>query len=106
MDKPQQYNTGHPHAAPNFRNLIIKPMWMTMKTALRTVPFLGRLGLLKNNYHGQEVTMTDDFTQSRIGGGHLSEGHTYAADRESTDLLPFLERPVTCLLYTSPSPRD
>ena len=67
MDKSQQYNTGHPHAAPNFRNLIIKPMWMTMKTALRTVPFLGRLGLLKNNYHGQEVTMTDDFTQSRIG---------------------------------------
>ena len=51
MDKSQQYNTGHPHAAPNFRNLIIKPMWMTMKTALRTVPFLGRLGLLKNNYH-------------------------------------------------------
>ena len=97
MDKSQQYNTGHPHAAPNFRNLIIKPMWMTMKTALRTVPFLGRLGLLKNNYHGQEVTMTDDFTQARIGGDHLSEGHTYAADRESTDLLPFLERPVTVM---------
>ena len=97
MDKSQQYNTGHPHAAPNFRNLVIKPMWMTMKTALRTIPFLGRLGLLKNNYHGQKVTMTDEFTEARIGDNHLSEGHTYAADRESTDLLPFLERPVTVM---------
>ena len=59
--------------------------------------FPRKTGLLKNNYHGQEVTMTDEFTQARIGGDHLSEGHTYAADRESTDLLPFLERPVTVM---------
>ena len=29
------YNTGHPHATPSFRNLVIKPMWITLKTALR-----------------------------------------------------------------------
>ena len=72
-------------------------MWITLKTALRTVPFLGRVSWLRNNYHGQEVVMSDEFTQSRIGEGHLSDGHTYAADRESTDLLPFLERPVTVM---------
>ena len=82
------YNTGHPHAVPNFRNLVIRPMWITLKTALRTVPFLGRVSWLRNNYHGQEVVMSDEFTQSRIGEGHLSDGHTYSADRESTDLLP------------------
>jgi len=37
------YNTGHPHATPNFRNLVIKPMWITMKTALRTVLTLVKL---------------------------------------------------------------
>ena len=97
MNDRQEYNTGHPHATPNFRNLIIRPMWITMKTALRTVPFLGRLGILKNNYHGKQVNLKDDFTLSRIGDNHLSEGHTYSADRESTDLLPFLERPVTVM---------
>ena len=97
MNDEQEYNTGHPHAIPNFRNLIIRPMWITMKTALRTVPFLGRLGILKNDYHGKQVNLKDDFTLSRIGDDHLSEGHTYSADRESTDLLPFLERPVTVM---------
>ena len=97
MNDRQEYNTGHPHATPNFRNLIIRPMWITMKTALRTVPFLGRLGILKNNYHGKQVNLKDDFTLSRIGDDHLSEGNTYSADRESTDLLPFLERPVTVM---------
>ena len=46
-------NTGHPHATPNFRNLVIRPMWMTLKTALRTIPFVGRLAILKNDYHGK-----------------------------------------------------
>ena len=87
MDKAQQYNTGHPHAVPNFRNLIIKPMWMTMKTALRTVPFLGKLGLLKNNYHGQEVTMTDEFTQARIGA-IIFQKATHTPLIESPRLLP------------------
>mgnify|MGYP001182613371 FL=1 len=96
-ERVAEYNTGHPHASPNFRNLIIKPMWMTMKTALRTVPFLGKLRFLKNDYHGQQLNMIDEFNQNRIGDSHLSDGHTYSADRESTDLLPFLERPVTVM---------
>ena len=37
---PDEYNTGHPRATPNFRNLVLRPMWMTLKTALRTFPFL------------------------------------------------------------------
>ena len=91
------YNTGHPHATPNFRNLVLKPMWMTMKTALRTVPYLGKAKFLKNNYHAQEAVMMDDFTAERIGSDHPSHGHQYAPDRESTDVMPFLERPVTVM---------
>ena len=41
----------HPHGTPSFRNLIVRPMWITLKTALRTVPFLGKLRFLKNDYH-------------------------------------------------------
>ena len=33
----------HPHGPPSFRNLVVRPMWITLKTALRTVPFLGKL---------------------------------------------------------------
>ena len=32
----------HPRAQPNFRNLIIRPLWMSMKTALRTFPIIGK----------------------------------------------------------------
>ena len=38
----------HPHGTPSFRNLIARPMWITLKTALRTVPFLGKLKFLKS----------------------------------------------------------
>ena len=48
---PDEYNTGHPRATPNFRNLVLRPMWMTLKTALRTFPFVGRLWFLRNEYH-------------------------------------------------------
>ncbi len=91
------YNTGHPHATPNFRNLVIKPMWITLKTALRTVPYIGKAKFLKNNYHGQTANLTDEFTLNRIGEDHPSSGQIYAADRESSPALPFLERPVTIM---------
>ena len=91
------YNTGHPHATPNFRNLVIKPMWITMKTALRTVPYIGKAKFLKNNYHGQQTNLTDEYTLERIGDSHPSSGQVYAADRESSPALPFLERPVTIM---------
>ena len=41
----------HPHGTPSFRNLVVRPMWITLKTALRTVPFLGKLKFLKSGYH-------------------------------------------------------
>jgi formate hydrogenlyase subunit 6/NADH:ubiquinone oxidoreductase subunit I len=92
-----EYNTGHPHATPNFRNLVIRPMWITMKTALRTIPYIGKAKFLKNNYHNQRANMMDEFTSQRIGNNHPSKGHIYSADRESSPALPFLERPVTIM---------
>jgi formate hydrogenlyase subunit 6/NADH:ubiquinone oxidoreductase subunit I len=97
MIENQEYNTGHPHATPNFRNLVIKPMWITMKTALRTVPYIGKAKFLRNNYHTQEATMADEFTINRVGKNHPSVGQIYSADRESSPVLPFLERPVTIM---------
>ena len=90
-------NTGHPHATPNFRNLVIRPMWMTLKTALRTVPFLGRLGLLRNDYHGKSASMVDPTTRERVGVDHPTLWQKFAADRETSEIMPFLERPVTVM---------
>ncbi len=90
-------NTGHPHATPNFRNLVIRPMWMTLKTALRTVPFLGRLGFLRNDYHGKSASMVDPATRERVGVDHPTLWQKFAADRETSEIMPFLERPVTVM---------
>ncbi|MBR84670.1 MAG: hypothetical protein CMA85_01830 [Euryarchaeota archaeon] len=90
-------NTGHPHATPNFRNLIIRPMWMTLKTALRTVPFLGSLGFLRNDYHGKSASMVDPTTRERVGVDHPTLWQKFAADRETSEIMPFLERPVTVM---------
>ena len=97
----------HPHGTPSFRNLVVRPMWITLKTALRTVPFLGKLKFLKSGYHAQSADMLDPETARRVGESHPSSGQKFSADRETSQLMPFVERPVTvCLLYTSPSPRD
>ena len=90
-------NTGHPHATPNFRNLVIRPMWMTLKTALRTVPFVGKARFLKNDYHGKPATMVDTVTKERVGSDHPSVGQSFAADRETSQVMPFVERPVTVM---------
>jgi len=87
----------HPHGTPSFRNLIVRPMWITMKTALRTVPFLGKLRFLKNDYHGQAADMIDDRTRTRVGKAHPSISQRFAADRETSQLMPFVERPVTVM---------
>ena len=52
---------------------------------------------MKNNYHGQQANLTDEYTLERIGENHPSSGQVYAADRESSPALPFLERPVTIM---------
>ncbi len=89
--------TYHPHGTPSFRNLIVRPMWITMKTALRTVPFLGKLRFLKNDYHGQAADMVDDRTRTRVGKDHPSASQRFSADRETSQLMPFVERPVTVM---------
>ena len=87
----------HPHGTPSFRNLIVRPMWITMKTALRTVPFLGKLKILKNDYHGQPADMLDPETRRRVGEEHSSAYQKFSADRETSPIMPFVERPVTVM---------
>ena len=87
----------HPHGTPSFRNLVVRPMWITLKTALRTVPFLGKLRFLKNDYHGQSADMLDAETSRRVGDAHPSSGQKFSADRETSQIMPFVERPVTVM---------
>ncbi len=87
----------HPHGTPSFRNLIVRPMWITLKTALRTVPFLGKLSFLKNGYHGQSADMLDPETSRRVGKSHPSSNQKFSADRETSEVMPFVERPVTVM---------
>ncbi len=72
-------------------------MWITLKTALRTVPFLGKLSFLKNNYHGQAADMMDPETLRRVGKSHPSSNQKFSADRETSEVMPFVERPVTVM---------
>ena len=70
---------------------------MTLKTALRTVPFLGSLGFLRNDYHGKSASMVDPTTRERVGVDHPTLWQKFAADRETSEIMPFLERPVTVM---------
>tara|TARA_Y100000588_G_scaffold293731_1_gene313469 strand:+ start:1235 stop:2134 length:900 start_codon:yes stop_codon:yes gene_type:complete len=72
-------------------------MWITLKTALRTVPFLGKLRFLKNGYHGQSADMLDAETSRRVGKSHPSSNQKFSADRETSEVMPFVERPVTVM---------
>lgn len=92
----------HPHAQPNFRNMVVRPMWMALKAALRTIPYIGRRPWLASHgesapYHAQEAVMIDEETAERLGESHPSVGMTYAADRETSSLVPYIERPVTVM---------
>ncbi len=93
----------HKHATPNFRNLIVRPMWITLKAALRTIPYIGRSKFLKSHgtskpYHGQKTEMLSDAEREMYTAqAHPVVDQTYAADRETTELFPYLERPVTVM---------
>ena len=92
----------HPHAQPNFRNMVIRPMWMALKAALRTIPYVGSHRFLAAHgtsapYHAQEAQMIDKGTADRIGEDHPSVGQRYAVDRETSTLVPYIERPVTVM---------
>ena len=69
----------HPRATPNFRNLVVRPMWTTLRAALRTVPVIGPR-FFSTGYHSKEAQMLDEETQKRIGAAH-SDGIQFAADR-------------------------
>ena len=64
---------------------------------MRTVRFLGRLNFLRNSYHGEYEKMVDATTMQRVGEDHPSVGQKFAADRETSQIMPFLERPVTVM---------
>ena len=87
----------HPRAQPNFRNLILRPLWMTMKTALRTFPVIGKY--FKNEYHNKPATLLDENSKLRVENNKYNTptNHEYTADRESSDLIPSIYRPVTIM---------
>ena len=93
----------HKHATPNFRNLIVRPMWITLKAALRTFPIIGRSKFLQSHgtskpYHGQKTEMLSEAELEKYTAqAHPVIGQTYAADRETTELFPNFERPVTVM---------
>jgi len=93
----------HPHAAPNFRNMIVRPMWMALKAALRTIPYVGsRSKFLAGHkggdkYHAQQEVMIDEGTAERLGENHPSVGKIYAGDRETSELVPYIDRPLTVM---------
>ena len=87
----------HPRAQPNFRNLIIRPLWMSMKTALRTFPIIGKY--FRNEYHNKPATLLDENSILRVKENKYNtpENQEYTADRESSDLFPSIYRPVTIM---------
>ena len=93
----------HKHATPNFRNLIVRPMWITLKAALRTIPYIGRAKFLQKHgtskpYHRQKTNMLSDAEREMYTAqAHPVVDQTYAPDRETTELFPYFERPVTVM---------
>lgn len=85
----------HPRATPNFRNLVVRPMWTTLRAALRTVPIIGPR-FFSTGYHSKKAQMLDEETKRRIGEAH-SDGIQFAADRETSHFVKSLSRPVTVM---------
>ena len=82
--------------------MVVRPMWMALKAALRTIPYVGSRSWLASHgesapYHAQKAKMIDDDTAERLGASHPSVGMTYAVDRETSSLVPYIERPVTVM---------
>ena len=90
----------HPHAQPNFRNLFWYPFKITLITALRTFPFIGkrfgkRLGAYHNTSHPEFL---DDGSRARAASSVEMNDITrqeFAPDRVTSDLKPTLWKPQT-----------
>ena len=81
---------------PNFRNLILRPMWMSLVTAMRTFPGIGKLW--SGDYHAIEASMMTDEERGRLeASSHPAHGQTFAADRETSELVRTIHRPVTVM---------
>jgi len=93
----------HEHATPNFRNLFVRPLWMTLKTMLRTFPIIGRSDFLRQHnggapYHGEQTMMfSPEEMKAHEAADAAVVGQTYAADRETSELFPHFERPLTIM---------
>ena len=93
----------HKHATPNFRNLIVRPLWMTLKTALRTFPIIGNSKFLRSHgtsgaYHGKKTNMLSDAEIEKYSSAdHPSVNQTFSADRETSELFPHFNRPLTVM---------
>ena len=88
----------HPRAKPNFRNLFWYPFKMTMITALRTFPIIGKR--FSGGYHNKlHPELVDDDSKIRAKDGRWNDisKHEYTADREGSDLVPTIWRPQTIL---------
>ncbi|MEK9730926.1 MAG: hypothetical protein VW230_04115 [Candidatus Poseidoniales archaeon] len=90
----------HPHARPNFRNLFWYPFKITLITALRTFPFIGKrfgnkLGAYHNTSHPEFL---DDGSRVRARSTAIMndvEKQEFAPDRVTSDLKPTLWKPQT-----------
>ncbi|GIR77354.1 MAG: hypothetical protein CM15mP79_2910 [Methanobacteriota archaeon] len=91
----------HPHAQPNFRNLFWYPFKVTMITALRTFPIIGKR--FSWGYHNTLAPQVlDEGSKARVEANVefndvSKHAHQYAADREASDLVPSVWRPQTIL---------
>ena len=90
----------HPHARPNFRNLFWYPFKITLITALRTFPFLGkRFGKKMGAYHNtSHPEFLDDGSRARAKASAVMndvEKQEFAPDRVTSDLKPTLWKPQT-----------
>ncbi len=83
----------HKHATPNFRNLIVRPMWITLKAALRTIPIIGRSKFLQSHgtskpYHGQETNLLSDAEREMYTAqAHPVIGQTYPPSLPTTPII-------------------
>ena len=91
----------HPQAKPNFRNLFWYPFKITLITALRTFPLLGRMfpKKLGMGYHNtSHPEFLDDASEHRAKGrakyNDISK-QEFAPDRVTSDLFPSLWKPQT-----------
>jgi len=90
----------HPHAQPNFRNLFWYPFKITLITALRTFPFIGkRFGKKLGDYHNtSHPEFLDDGSRARAASSATMNDisrQEFAPDRVTSDLKPTLWKPQT-----------